>query len=260
MAEEAEVQGEAPPEAEPPKIEAEEEPKKSTYLDLDDIPEEYREPIKERLDDLTSKWRFAERDKEALQQWNAKLDEKYSRLESRLGSVEEKETGDRLAQLREAKIQAMEDMEYARAEEIDEQIEELKDARKAPKQEESDPQLEAFVHGWQSEINEDGEPLRPWAMPSHPDHKKAVGEAIAMTNDPVFMRDVTDAQSFLRKFDAHYAGLSKPKAQEVLSGNSSIRPDDNKRVELNAAQKEVARKMGIPEDRYAKQLKTLGMV
>lgn len=115
----------------------------------------------------------------------------------------------------------------------------------------------ARIDSWALERGEDGQLLRPWAN----DDQRTV-EALEFADylkskDPAMPLD-----DLLAKVERHMMASSPkpaPKkvvpvgAAAVLSGDLQ-KPQNNAKVQLTDAQRQIARKMGLSPERYAKQL------
>lgn len=251
--------------------EVEQEPveeRKSTYVDFDNwenLTPEQRGALKDRIDDLTTQARFAQRDLDHLKEH---LGNRLEKLSERTGKLEEAEFGDQVEQLRAQKVQALEEYDFEKAAAIDEQLMEVKLSQRQmpqpeptpePSEAQIDPGLQSYISEWGAERDDSGNYVRPWANPGHPEYEKAVDTAIRYSKDPVWMADVNSSDNptvaFLNKFDKAYRGRSRP--QEVLSGATNASPQNKGKITLNADQRRVADLMGLSHDAYAASLKEI---
>lgn len=261
---EEEVQ-EAPeaPEEQPQPQEQREKPPGYDPVDLSDLPEEKAEAIKHRIDYLYGQVKRGEKDWEVAQDHIRRLDESLNKVSGRLGHIEEEKSENDLASLRRMAVDAMEEGEYDRAQEINERILELKLAPKEVKEEPEEkpeeavlpPQTQEVLTRWASEVDDSGNPVRPYVDENHPEHQKAIQKAQEIWNDPVARAKIDTIEDFLGILDKKMQG---PKAPAVASTSPNFRPKADKKIELTEDQKRIARKLGIPEERYAAQLKAMG--
>ena len=246
--------------------------------------EEYSETVNKRIAKLTKKWREAERQKDAAidyakgvehkrKQWEtryAKLDSTYlkdseTRVKSQLDGVKGKlaaaiEAGDTAKQVEaQAELSALtSDVRSIEAQKIKREEYEKEPRTPAygggtPEQTPSLPQVDEKAETWATKNN--------W-----------FGQDRAMTFTAFEIhKDLVEKEGFDPKSDEYYAEIDKrikvdfphkfgttskdtPKTvQTVASVKRSVKPG-RKNVKLTSSQVQIARKLGVPLEEYAKQL------
>ena len=246
--------------------------------------EEYSDTVNKRIAKLTKKWREAERQKDAAidyakgvehkrKQWEtryAKLDSTYlkdseTRVKSQLDGVKGKlaaaiESGDTAKQVEaQAELSALtSDVRSIEAQKIKREEYEKEPRTPAygggtPEQTPSLPQVDEKAETWATKNN--------W-----------FGQDRAMTFTAFEIhKDLVEKEGFDPKSDEYYAEIDKrikvdfphkfgttskdtPKTvQTVASVKRSVKPG-RKNVKLTSSQVQIARKLGVPLEEYAKQL------
>ena len=246
--------------------------------------EEYSDTVNKRIAKLTKKWREAERQKDAAidyakgvehkrKQWEtryAKLDSTYlkdseTRVKSQLDGVKGKlaaaiEAGDTAKQVEaQAELSALtSDVRSIEAQKIKREEYEKEPRTPAygggtPEQTPSLPQVDEKAETWATKNN--------W-----------FGQDRAMTFTAFEIhKDLVEKEGFDPKSDEYYAEIDKrikvdfphkfgttskdtPKTvQTVASVKRSVKPG-RKNVKLTSSQVQIARKLGVPLEEYAKQL------
>ena len=246
--------------------------------------EEYIETVNKRIAKLTKKWREAERQKDAAidyakgvehkrKQWEsryAKLDSTYlkdseTRVKSQLEGVKGKlaaaiEAGDTAKQVEaQAELSALTsdvrtiEAQKIKREEYDKEPRTPAYGGGTPEQTPTLPQVDEKAENWASKNN--------W-----------FGQDRAMTFTAFEIhKDLVEKEGFDPKSDEYYAEIDKrikvdfphkfgktskdtPKTvQTVASVKRSVKPG-RKNVKLTSSQVQIARKLGVPLEEYAKQL------
>lgn len=219
-----------------------------------------------------------------MEKTNKEVADEAAKLAGRLQELESKsearETTSQLDTLRIQEREALDTGDIERAQDLRDQMTDLKIevAQPKPKEEEKPKadKAEAFVNeyltpdrmakleSWVQETSDSGQVLRPWADQSHPDHKKAMRAAWAVISDPDM--EGAEIDQILQEVDSVTGALvgkpvkaARPSAQ-VLSGDSEARPKGGKKVQLNEGQKSVAHAMfpnisaSEAETRYAQAM------
>ena len=119
------------------------------------------------------------------------------------------------------------------------------------------------MDAWASEVDKDGNQVRPWASPAHPKHKRLVEMAAGVISDPDFADE--PLEKVLEEVD-RLMGLDKPKAVRnaaaVVNGDGNVPP---KKAEgrLSPDQERVARFMfpneKDPIKKYRESIKKWGV-
>lgn len=206
----------------------------------------------------------------------------FERLDNIETSQQERETGSQLDMLRTAEREALEVGDTTKAQELRDEITDLKIQSAQPKpKEEPKPQVTGneFVNeyltpnrmttlqAWVAETGDDGQPLRPWASEDHPHHKTAMRAAWAVIGDPSM--EGSEIGEYLTEVDKVTNAIigtptkAKRPAATVLGNDGDAPPRREKGVNLDENQKMVARAMfpgmkaSEAETRYAKSLERL---
>lgn len=112
------------------------------------------------------------------------------------------------------------------------------------------------ARAWESEVGADGNFLRPWAQPQHPDFAKAMSVTKTLVGDPAFGGDVLKVLTEVDKRMGVKTTPAKRVPASVMSAD--MRPPRGDLPSLSADQVAIARKMGVDPKAYAQQLKLLG--
>ena len=245
--------------------------------------EEYSDGVKRRISKLTRKWREAERQKDAAidyakgvehkrKQWEtryAKLDSTYlkdseTRVKSQLDGVKGKlaaaiEAGDTAKQVEaQAELSALtSDVRSIEAQKIKRE-EYAKEPRTpaygggTPEQTPTLPQVDEKAENWATKNNWFGQD-RAMTFTAFEIHKDLVEkEGFDPKSDEYYAEiDKRIKVDFPHKFDRK-EGSAKT-VQTVASVKRSVKPG-RKNVKLTSSQVQIARKLGVPLEEYAKQL------
>lgn len=229
------------PQVEQPEPQEEEAP---PFVDLDGLPDDKRKPIQDRINYLVRENKGLQRSFGAFREHNSALEAKLNQLSQ---TVTRKETDETMDSLRTQKVEALEKGDYQRVALLDEQIFDQKVKAQTPPQRQPEPDPAAVldpadadaVLGWAREMDQNGNIIRPWAVPGHPLHKKLEGEATAVLADPRF--NGLPARDILREVDRRMMGPARGNAPGVLAGSN--RPAPRKDGGLTPDQKFVAQRM-----------------
>ena len=284
----AEVTSPAPLEASNEQQETKtEEPKEDQKDEL----ETYSKDVQRRIAKLTKKWREAERQKEEALQFARiqkdtadKLSKKYSSLET--NSLKTKETQiasalqgakARLAQAREsgdieAEVEIQKDISRLGYEEA--RLLELNAAREEPQQEEIIPTMNNFQAPKQPQNIVPDEKAEVWGAKNRwfgtdkpmtytafDIHETLVNEeGFDPSSDEYYSEldkriRVAFPTKFASKEETTTAETTKP-TQIVASARRSVKPG-RKTVRLTPSQVAIAKKLGVPLEEYAKQIKIM---
>lgn len=110
----------------------------------------------------------------------------------------------------------------------------------------------AEVSGWQNEVGQDGELMRPWASEGHPLYQKTLRIAEAVLNDPNLQGGETSA--ILSEIDSLMGGtkaVERGRPAVLGAGGGSGR--GNRSTGLSSEEAEVAQRMGIDPQDYLRQ-------
>ena len=265
-----------------PEVKAEEKPKEEPKDEKKEELEEYSQGVQKRIAKLTKKWREAERQKEAALDYAKGVQAEHSQMKTKLSRLEPnyvtaienkinsglqaaqakltraREAGDINSEVEASKEIARLGVEEARVSTLKSKLSETKEKEvKTPSLDEAlktppaDPKAEAWA-----EKND-------W-----------FGKDSAMTYTAFdYHKKLTEDEGFDPKSDEYYAEIDKrmrldfphkfgnTKSQEstkptqtVASATRSVRPSRNT-VRLTSSQVAIAKKLGVPLEEYAKQLK-----
>ncbi len=263
---------------EEPKEEKKEEPKEEKKEEL----EEYSQGVQKRISKLTKKWREAERQKEAaldyakgVQAEHSEIKTKLSRLEpnyvtaieNRLNSglqaaqaklARARETNDLNAEVEAQKEIAKLGVEEARVNTLKSKLSETKEKEvKTPSLDEAlksppaDPKAEAWAekNAWFGKDN-------AMTYTAFDLHKKLTEEeGFDPKSDEYYVEvDKRMRLDFPHKFGNTRSQESTKPTQTVASATRSVRPSRNT-VRLTSSQVAIAKKLGVPLEEYAKQLR-----
>lgn len=204
------------------------------------------------------------------------------RLEALETSHQERETGSQLDALRMAEREALEVGDTAKAQELRDEITDLKIQSSVPKPKEEPkaqdggqefvnqyltPDRMATLESWVSETDGNNQLVRPWANDSHPDYATAMRAAWAVISDPS-MKDA-EIGAILSEVDKVTGAIigspapAKRPSAPVLGSNGDAPPRKQNKSTLDENQKMVARSMfpgmkaSEAEARYAKSLELM---
>ena len=247
--------------------------------------EEYSEGVQKRIAKLTKKWREAERQKEAAMEYAKGVKAEQESLKSKLSTIEPnyltamegrvtsglqaaqaalaraREAGDIAAEVEAQKMIARLGVEEARVANLKKaneskprvlEKESTLEQAVAPKQTSPDPKAEAWAE------------KNPW-----------FGSDNAMTYTAFDLhKKLTEEEGFDAQSDEYYAEIDKrmrldfpnkfgttedkvtaKPTQTVASAKRSVNNKSQKTVRLTPSQVTIAKKLGVPLEEYAKQLK-----
>ena len=263
-------------------VKAEEKPKEEPKDEKKEELEEYSQGVQKRIAKLTKKWREAERQKEAaldyakgVQAEHSEMKTKLSRLEpnyvtaieNRLNSglqaaqaklARARETNDLNAEVEAQKEIAKLGVEEARVNTLKSRLSEKKEKEvKTPSLDEAlktppaDPKAEAWAekNAWFGKDN-------AMTYTAFDLHKKLTEEeGFDPKSDEYYVEvDKRMRLDFPHKFGNTRSQESTKPTQTVASATRSVRPSRNT-VRLTSSQVAIAKKLGVPLEEYAKQLK-----
>ena len=257
-----------------------EEPKEEKKKELED----YSEGVQKRIAKLTKKWREAERQKEAAIEYAKGVQKEQESLKTKLSTIEPnymtamegrvvsglqaaqsqlvkaREAGDVAAEVEAQKMIARLGVEEARVANLKKQAAakpaetqtQTLDQAMAPKQPTPDPKAEAWAE------------KNPW-----------FGTDSAMTYTVFDLhKKLTEEEGFDAQSDEYYTEIDKrmrldfphkfgrtedtvttKPTQTVASAKRSVNNKSQKTVRLTPSQVTIAKKLGVPLEEYAKQLK-----
>ena len=265
--------------------ESTEQPNVQESKPQDEKLEEYSESVNKRIAKLTKKWREAERQKDAAvqyaqgvehkrKQWEskyAKLDSTYlkdseTRIKSQLDAVKGKlasaiEGGDTAKQVEaQAELSALTgDAKHIESEKLRKEAY-TKEPRTpaygggSPEKTPILPQVDEQAEEWATKNSWFGKD-RAMTFTAFEIHKDLVEkEGFDPKSDEYYAEiDKRIKVDFPHKFDKKDVTTAKPVTQTVASVKRSVKPG-RKNVTLTSSQVQIARKLGVPLEEYAKQL------
>ena len=261
-----------------PEVKAEEEPKEEKKEEL----EEYSQGVQKRIAKLTKKWREAERQKEAALDYAKGVQKEHSDLKTRFSTLEPnyvkalenkvssgidaakaklhaaREAGDLSAEVDAQKSIAQLGVEEARLNALkDKQSKEKEQVVKTPSLNQAvapqkpDPKAEAWA-----DKNEWFGKDSAMTYTAFDYHKKLTEQEGFDPNSDEYYTEIDKRMrlDFPHKFANTKSQESTKPTQTVASATRSVRPSRNT-VRLTSSQVAIARKLGVPLEEYAKQLK-----
>ena len=289
--EEGVVETEAPTTEQEPEIKVEETKEEETVKEIkkdDEQLEEYSKGVQSRISKLTRKMREAERQRDAATEYARAADDSRKTLEKRFvktdseyikkfeSSVKEGmdaaqkqlaqaiESGDAKAQVEANKRIATLAFDNARLEQSKEIREEAPatpaDVRE-PQQPSSYPASDPQADAWAGKNSWFGQ-NRAMTFTAFEIHKDLVDkEGFDPKSDEYYAEvDKRIRVDFPHKFDKSDNKYTTEPVQTVASAKRSVKPG-RKTVRLTSSQVAIAKKLGVPLEEYAKQLKnTMGVV
>jgi hypothetical protein len=262
----------------------EQETKESTEEKKPEL-EEYSEGVQKRIAKLTKKWREAERQREAALEYAKTVQQEHTQLKTRFSKMEPnyvnalenrvtsgleaakaklagaREAGDINAEVdaqkeiarlgvEEARVAGMKQRAAAEMKQIKEPVKSL-DQAVAPQQAAPDPRAEEWAekNSW---FGQDSA-MTYTAFDLHEKLTKEEGF------DPATDEYYAEVDRRMRLDFPHKFGKTEPKettkpTQTVASATRSVKPGRNT-VRLTSSQVAIAKKLGVPLEEYAKQLK-----
>ena len=245
--------------------------------------EDYSEGVKKRIAKLTKKWREAERQREAALEYAKGVKEEQESLKTKLSTLEPnyltamegrvisglqaaqsqlakaREAGDIAAEVEEKKMIAKLGVEEARVANLKKQSTAKTEDKKettldeaiAPNQAKPDPKAEEWAE------------KNPWfgtdnamTYTAFDLHKKLTEEEGFDPNTDEYYAEVDRRMrlDFPHKFDNTEQKEPTKPTQTVASATRSVKPG-RQTVRLTSSQVAIAKKLGVPLEEYAKQLK-----
>ena len=261
-----------------PEVKAEEKPKDEKKEEL----EEYSQGVQKRIAKLTKKWREAERQKEAALDYAKGVQAEHSELKSRFSTLEPnyvkalenkvtsgldaakaklhtaREAGDINAEVEAQKMIAQLGIEEVRLNALkDKQSKEKEKPVKTPTLEQAvapqkpDPKAEAWA-----DKNEWFGKDSAMTYTAFDYHKKLTEQEGFDPNSDEYYAEIDKRMrlDFPHKFANNRSQESTKPTQTVASAKRSVN-SGRKTVRLTSSQVAIAKKLGVPLEEYAKQLK-----
>ena len=263
-------------------VKAEEKPKEEPKDEKKEELEEYSQGVQKRIAKLTKKWREAERQKEAALDYAKGVQKEHSQMKTKLSRLEPnyvtaienkinsglqaaqaklaraREANDITAEVEASKEIARLGVEEARVSTLKSKLSETKEKEvKTPSLDEAlkappaDPKAEAWAekNDWFGKDN-------AMTYTAFDYHKKLTeDEGFDPKSDEYYAEiDKRMRLDFPHKFDNNRSQESTKPTQTVASATRSVRPSRNT-VRLTSSQVAIAKKLGVPLEEYAKQLR-----
>jgi len=265
-------------------VKEETKPKEETEDNKKEL-EDYSESVQKRIAKLTKKWREAERQKEAAMEYAKGVKAEQESLKTKLSTIEPnyltamegrvtsglqaaqaalaraREAGDIAAEVEAQKMIARLGVEEARvanlkkANESKEPVKEKETTLEqavAPKQTSPDPKAEAWAE------------KNPWfgtdnamTYTAFDLHKKLTEEEGFDAQSDEYYTEIDKRMrlDFPNKFGKTEDTVTTKPTQTVASAKRSVNNKSQKTVRLTPSQVTIAKKLGVPLEEYAKQLK-----
>jgi soluble cytochrome b562 len=268
-----------------PEVKAEEKPEEKTEEKTEEKPEleQYSEGVQKRIAKLTKKWREAERQKEAAIDYAKGVQHEHSQLKTRFSKMEPnyvkalenrvasgmdaakaklttaREAGDINAEVEAQKSIAQLGIEEVRLNALkDRQSQEKEQEVKTPTLQDTvgrtpppDPKAEEWAskNEWFGKDN-------AMTYTAFDYHKKLTEQEGFDPNSTEYYAEIDKRMrlDFPHKFDNTKSQESTNRTQIVASAKRSVHPG-RKTVRLTSSQVAIAKKLGVPLEEYAKQLK-----
>ena len=265
-----------------PEVKAEEKPKEEPKDEKKEELEEYSQGVQKRIAKLTKKWREAERQKEAALDYAKGVQAEHSELKSRFSTLEPnyvkalenkvisgldaakaklhaaREAGDINAEVDAQKTIAQLGIEEVRLNALkDKQSKEKEKIVRTPSLEQAvapqkpDPKAEAWA-----ENNEWFGKDSAMTYTAFDYHKKLTEQEGYDPNSDEYYAEIDKRMrlDFPHKFGNTKSQESTKPTQTVASATRSVKPSRNT-VRLTSSQVAIAKKLNVPLEEYAKQLK-----
>ena len=246
--------------------------------------EDYSDGVQKRIAKLTKKWREAERQKEAAIEYAKGVQKEQETLKTKLSTIEPnyvnamegrvvsglqaaqsklasaRETGDIAAEVEAQKMIARLGVEEARVANLKKQAAVKPEERKAPtldqaiapQQAQPDPKAEAWAerNSWFGTDN-------AMTYTVFDLHKKLTEEEGFDAQSDEYYNEIDRRMrlDFPHKFDKNEDTVTTKPTQTVASAKRSVNNKSQKTVRLTPSQVTIAKKLGVPLEEYAKQLK-----
>ena len=264
-------------------VKEETKPKEETEEKKKEL-EDYSDGVQKRIAKLTKKWREAERQKEAAIEYAKGVQKEQETLKTKLSTIEPnyvnamegrvvsglqaaqsklasaRETGDIAAEVEAQKMIARLGVEEARVANLKKQAavkpEETKpqtlDQAMAPKEPKPDPKAEAWAerNSWFGTDN-------AMTYTVFDLHKKLTEEEGFDAQSDEYYTEIDKRMrlDFPHKFSTNEDTVTTKPTQTVASAKRSVNNKSQKTVRLTPSQVTIAKKLGVPLEEYAKQLK-----
>lgn len=258
-------------------------PKGYDYLDLNEIPDDYAEfrvKVKDKIDYLYKQRVEADKKVDALKEHNRRLEEGVDYLLREHSVGKQKQDDQEIAQAKsylKAEIKAARDYgDLDRESELIDQLSQInaailfrdQQAKMAPEQNRPPQQKAsvsqddytytademAYARMLMQEEDEEGNPLRPWMQQNHPDFRKALANAEAITKGLRERGKEARITNIMPQLDKMMRGGAQASHAPVLGANPGFLtpPAKDNSMRLNETQKKVVSRIGV-------DLKTLGI-
>ena len=264
-------------------VKEETKPKEETEEKKKEL-EDYSDGVQKRIAKLTKKWREAERQKEAAIEYAKGVQKEQETLKTKLSTIEPnyvnamegrvvsglqaaqsklasaRETGDIAAEVEAQKMIARLGVEEARVANLKKQAAVKPEERKtptldqaiAPQQAQPDPKAEAWAerNSWFGTDN-------AMTYTVFDLHKKRTEEEGFDAQSDEYYNEIDKRMrlDFPHKFGTNEDTVTTKPTQTVASAKRSVNNKSQKTVRLTPSQVTIAKKLGVPLEEYAKQLK-----
>ena len=264
-------------------VKEETKPKEETEEKKKEL-EDYSDGVQKRIAKLTKKWREAERQKEAAIEYAKGVQKEQETLKTKLSTIEPndvnamegrvvsglqaaqsklasaRETGDIAAEVEAQKMIARLGVEEARVANLKKQAAVKPEERKtptldqaiAPQKAQPDPKAEAWAekNSWFGTDN-------AMTYTVFDLHKKLTEEEGFDAQSDEYYSEIDKRMrlDFPHKFGTNEDTVTTKPTQTVASAKRSVNNRSQKTVRLTPSQVTIAKKLGVPLEEYAKQLK-----
>ena len=245
MTEEATPPAEQPVETAQPSAEVATEEAGSKFVPIED------KEVKDRFNKVYGQFKFQQRVNDELVTVVKDLKSKLEKIESK-GA--EKEASDQKQTVKYALAKAHENSDSRAVAELTAKLVELEKPAPAPKPEpvntdDMSPQDKENFTRWLTELGEDGNLKRPWALQHHPKYNDAIEVTNVILADPsISMNGLNAVLNALDQRMTPKKAAPAPTTAAVLSGGAK-RPMSKS---LSPEEQYVAKKMGLSPEDYLK--------
>jgi len=247
------------------------EPRRSEFVKTDDP------KVLERINDLYGQVKKSDARNQMIIEHNKQLEQRLSEYVEKVSTLErttkDAATNKVETELKQALRTAREENDFDRMDEIDGKLQVLRDERIKstlipqekvalkvhPQQQQYEQQLvhnATYIEYLSQEKDGVGNPIRPYLNDWHPDNQKAVELFSSIPKEFAAAGKQADLKTVMEVLDERIRGKKQAHQASVLGGDNNDAPARNV-VKLTSQEVEIAKKMGIKPEAYAKQKQLL---
>ena len=256
--EDIEIQLEEAPEPE------KKEPRRTEFVETDDP------KVQERINDLYGQAKNSDARNQALIEHNqaleARLSEVLERQDKFEADVKSTKSDQVEGEIKERLRQARSDGDYDTVDKLENDLLDIRLERRIEQRVAAQPkskqqpqealqtspdQMYAFHLG--SEKDQQGNLVRPWLQDWHPDNEKAINTLMSIRGELENAGKQPDVRAMFSILDERMKGGAKPRQEAAVLPSSDTAHNPKKVVKLTKQEAEIARRMGISPEAYARQ-------